>query len=57
MEKCVCCADLKLNQVWACEDCGLEVKILKECGPTAGAKACEPNFCLACCDKPLKLKK
>ena len=25
------CADSKLNQTWACETCGLEIKITKEC--------------------------
>jgi hypothetical protein len=53
-----CCVELKLNQVWVCETCGLEVKIVKECNWLAeGAKPCEPNACLKCCDKPLKLKR
>ena len=53
-----CCVDLKLNQVWVCETCGLEIKIAKECDClTEGAKVCEPSACLTCCDKPLKIKK
>ncbi len=52
-----CCADLKLNQVWTCGTCGLEIKIAKECDCSKeGAKACKPDDCLICCDKPLKLK-
>jgi len=53
----VCCADLKLNQVWICEDCGLEIKIVKECDCSQeGSRACNPDLCLMCCDKALKLK-
>jgi hypothetical protein len=53
-----CCSELKLNQVWVCEECGLEVKIVKECDClTEGAKACKVKECLICCDKPLKLKR
>jgi len=52
-----CCVDLKSDQVWVCETCGLEIKIVKECDCSKGAsKACEPSACLTCCDKPLKLK-
>ena len=51
------CADLKLNQVWICETCGLEIKIVKECDCSQEeSKPCEPNACLACGDKSLKLK-
>ncbi len=53
-----CCSELKKNEVWACADCGLEVKIVKECDClTEAAKACKPSECLSCCDKPLTLKK
>jgi len=52
-----CCADLKLNQVWVCETCGLEIKIVKECDCLQeGATTCKPDDCLTCCDKPLKIK-
>jgi hypothetical protein len=53
-----CCTELKLNQVWVCETCGLEIKIVKECDClTEGAEACKPSACLTCCEKPLKMKK
>lgn len=52
-----CCADLKVNQVWVCETCGLEIKVVKECNCVQeGAQACAPDDCLTCCNKPLKLK-
>ncbi len=52
-----CCVDLKADQIWACETCGLEVKVVKECDCSREQSgACKPNDCLTCCDKPLKLK-
>jgi hypothetical protein len=52
-----CCVDLKLNQVWVCETCGLEIKVVKECDCLQDtSKTCEPDLCLTCCNKPLKLK-
>lgn len=52
-----CCADLKLNQVWARETCGLEIKVVKECDcAKEGSGACKPDDCLTSCEKPLKLK-
>ena len=54
-----CCADMKMDQVWRCETCGLEVKITKPCDCSheeSPEKACSPDVCLTCCDKPLKLK-
>lgn len=53
-----CCVELRLNQIWVCETCGLEIKIVKECDClTKGGIVCEPSACLTCCDKQLKLKK
>jgi hypothetical protein len=55
-----CCADMKQDQVWRCDSCGLEVRIAKECDCThegSPETACSPTACLTCCDKPLKLKK
>jgi hypothetical protein len=53
-----CCLDFKEGQIWACETCGLEIKVVKkcDCAETSNTKVCEPNLCLTCCDKPLKLK-
>ncbi len=51
-----CCVDLKVDQVWVCETCGLEIKVVKECDCLREtSKACAPDLCLTCCDKPLKL--
>lgn len=53
-----CCVDLKSGQVWVCESCGLEIKIVKECDCSKDASkvTCESNACLTCCERPLKLK-
>jgi hypothetical protein len=54
-----CCADMKMDQVWVCESCGLEIKIVKKCTCShdeSGADACGLTACLTCCGKPLKLK-
>jgi hypothetical protein len=53
-----CCLDFKEGQIWVCETCGLEIKVVKkcDCAETSNTKVCEPNLCLTCCDKPLKLK-
>lgn len=53
------CADMKQDQVYHCDVCGLEVKIVKEC--TCSADPASPNACradavLVCCGKPLALK-
>lgn len=56
------CHDMKLNEVYLCPDCGLEITITKECTdagthgqPTdccnpGSAKACV----LTCCGEPLQ---
>lgn len=49
------CADMKVGQVYVCGDCGLELKVVKECDCSSGAEECS---CSAadCCGGPLKLK-
>ncbi len=49
--------DLKLDQIWVNETCGLEIKIMKECSYSRDeSMACEKYSCLPCWDGPLKLK-
>ena len=56
------CHDLKEGDTLVCEDCGLELKVLKqckECGTSAGEGGCsdEADDCgFSCCGEPLKLK-
>ncbi|MCE5199583.1 MAG: hypothetical protein ABFD54_06640 [Armatimonadota bacterium] len=52
------CSDMKLGEVYICEDCGLELEVVKECGNemTEGT-TCESQPCtLACCNKELVKK-
>jgi hypothetical protein len=53
------CHDMKLGQVYVCEQCGLELKVVKECeecGKDATECECVEHCDFACCGKPLKLK-
>jgi len=52
------CHDMKLGQVYFCEECGLELKVEKSC--TADSKHPEDVSCSrcvhVCCDNDMKLK-
>lgn len=53
------CQEMKVGQVYACEGCGLELKVVKECKECGSpAEECEcPEPCtFECCGEPLKLK-
>jgi hypothetical protein len=52
------CHEMKQGQVYVCEDCGLELKVVKECTECGTADAaCPGTECtFVCCNKPLKLK-
>jgi len=53
------CHDMKLGEVYVCEDCGLELKVVKECrssGKPADECGCPPCT-FTCCGKTLVLKK
>ena len=50
---------MKLGQIYVCEDCGLELKVVaecKECGATAESCGCDDHCDFACCGNPMKLK-
>ncbi len=52
------CHEMKLGQVYVCEDCGLELKVVnecKDCGTPADECECPPCT-FVCCGEPLKLK-
>ncbi len=53
------CHEMKEGQVYMCEDCGLELKVVKECTECGTPEAtCSAEECtFFCCNKPLKLKK
>ncbi len=52
------CDEMRLGQVYFCEGCGLELKVVNECEEDCGdEEACECGACeFVCCDAPLKLK-
>ncbi|KQM12469.1 hypothetical protein AOA80_01975 [Methanomassiliicoccales archaeon RumEn M1] len=55
------CHEMKMNQVYVCEDCGLELKVVKECeecGTTAPAETCGcvQGCSFDCCGSPMKLQ-
>jgi len=57
------CHDMRKGQVYTCEDCGLELKVVKECdeaGTPAEDCAChtDKSTCaFSCCGQELTLKK
>jgi hypothetical protein len=52
------CHDMKKNELWTCPDCGLELRVEKECDQAGmPADQCKHETpCLVCCDKPLVRK-
>ena len=56
------CHDLRKDEILVCEDCGMELKVIRECkdvGAPAEECAChtEENPCsIECCGKPLVKK-
>ena len=49
------CHDMKRDEIWSCPDCGLMLKVVKECDQAGTpAESCQHETpCLVCCDKPL----
>lgn len=53
------CHDMKLDQVYVCGTCGLELKVVKECdecGESAEECECTEHCTFSCCGEELKLK-
>jgi hypothetical protein len=54
------CHDMKLNEVYECEDCGLQLKVVKECRDVGKDKdSCcgsSETCTLLCCGKELVKK-
>jgi hypothetical protein len=60
MEVMAHCSEMKIDQVWLCEVCRLEIKVLKGCSCSSDPSAeeeCPPDVQLICSRKPLTLKK
>lgn len=53
----VTCHDMRVGQVYVCEGCGLELKVLHECEECHEETcSCETECDFSCCGEPLKLK-
>jgi hypothetical protein len=52
------CYEMKEGQVYECRECGLELKVIRECiecGPFTDCLACEPCS-FHCCDEEMTLR-
>jgi hypothetical protein len=55
------CHEMKLDQVWRCGDCGVELRVTKQCNDCEetqgqeGGCTCEVDCSIECCGKPLQL--
>ena len=53
------CHDMRMGEVYACGDCGLELRVVKECKEAAKpAEECEhcAQDAFACCGHPMTRK-
>ena len=51
------CGDMKMGEVYACEDCGLELEVVRECCGEAEGSTCDCEPCaITCCGKELTKK-
>lgn len=50
------CHDMKKGEIYYCEECGLELKVMKECTECCGSDDCEETCKFSCCGEDLKLK-
>ena len=53
------CHEMRVGEVYVCGDCGLELKVVKEChevGMPDEECSCAVHGGFECCGEPLKLK-
>lgn len=53
------CHDMKLGEVYVCEECGLELQVVKECdecGEDEESCECVEHCNFSCCGEEMKLK-
>ena len=53
------CHEMKLGEVYVCEGCGLELKVVhecKECGESEEACSCVEHCSFECCGQEMKRK-
>jgi len=53
------CSEMKKGDIYVCEECGLEIQIIRECTECGTADSeCSDETCdFVCCNQPLELKK
>ncbi len=58
----ISCSQMKMNQVYYCGNCGLELKVVKECTECGTEKessatcGCVEECSFECCGEPMKLR-
>ena len=54
------CNDMKMGQIYVCGECGIELKVVKECSECGTSKSscgCEEEACsFECCGEPMRPK-
>jgi len=55
------CNDMKKGEIYICDDCGIELQVIKECEHSESDDGSSCNWCgnncgFTCCDKPLRRK-
>jgi len=56
------CNEMKMNQVFVCQDCGLELQVVKECKECGTEESsttcgCAESCSFECCGEPMQLRK
>jgi len=52
------CHQMKVGQVYTCQECGLELQVIKECEECGEEEECTLADCeFMCCGEEMKLKK
>ncbi|MBI0583645.1 MAG: hypothetical protein ISF22_05390 [Methanomassiliicoccus sp.] len=55
------CSDMKMDQVYVCGECGLELKVVKECTECGTEQSSQSCGCVQecsfdCCGSPMRLQ-
>ena len=56
------CNEMKKDEIYACNSCGIELKVVKECNHTGAAECCDAcaddndDCSFSCCGKPMVKK-
>jgi hypothetical protein len=56
MPEAASCNDMKVGEIWACADCGLELQVVKACSDEGEGACCSERCEFTCCGEPLRRK-